>query len=425
MDNLQSLSKKVEALLTKEELKEAILNAMDKADSIEELLVLKWQFNKIYGTAARNIKKNKFNKNLERITYQNAINNSSLIIEDLKNSKSILEINDKYCTTTSSVERLLINCFEKLEEEILKLVPKFASIDISPEQDREFLCAKITINMLVETKTATLLQAKKKFGINSQELGNYLNILKLRNHPLIFKFEKLNKNHIDETYKARSNMNLEKKEIKRQKRIAEIFNLESQDIIKILSNVETVEFEMFCKAYNLEVRFFANLIKSNQTIKYKFTNKDTIKETYNEYFLKYQEVIKKIIKEIYILKGTKFKEPLNLYEYYLHNTIDINSLAKIALSYSHIERRTLILEYINNFRDLFSPIDKKSIENIKRIGIISCCQKSLKFTNTDIKKALEDINDKNLPYIKGVLYGAIKNVHELKDTKQKTKKIGG
>ena len=35
------------------------------------------------------------------------------------------------------------------------------------------------------------------------------------------------------------------------------------------------------------------------------------------------------------------------------------------------------------------------------------------------------MDEKNLPYVKGVLYKAIKKERELKDTKQKTRKIGG
>ena len=425
MNSLQELSKKIETVLTTKELKEAILNALNKTTNIEELLILKWQFNKIYGTATRNVKKDIFNENVERIAYQNALNNSRLIIEDLQNGKTIAEIKDNYCTTTSSIKRVLINYLEKDEEEALKLVPKVDIVDIIPEQDREFLCAKTAINMFIQANTVTLHQASEKFGRKSEDYHNYLKILETKNHPLFFQFQELNQGHFSKTYKIRTDMNLKKEEARKQKRIRELLELEPQEIIKILSNVNTEDFGLFCKAFNLEIRFFANFLKSDPALKYEFINKDTIKETYDEYFLKYQEVIENLIKEIKTLKETGFKEPLDLYEYYLHNTIDINYLARMALAYSNIKGRSLILKYIDNFKEPFSPINKQGIENTKRLGIISCCKKSIKFTNSDIKKALEEMNEKNLPYVKGVLYGAIKKEQELKDTKQKTRKIGG
>lgn len=422
MNSLQSLSKKIETVLTRKELKESILTAMDKADSIEELLILKWQFNKAYGTATRTVKKDKFYENIERIAYQNALNNSRSIIEDLQSSKTIAEIKDSYYTTTSSIKRVIINFLEHNEEKFLKLISKVENIDVLPEQDREFLCAKTAINMFIQANTVTLHQVSEKFGSKSEDYHNYLKILETRNHPLFFQFQELNHSHFSKTYKIRTDMNLEKEKARKQKRITELLKLDPQEIVKILSNVNTEDFGLFCKAFNFEIRFFTNLLKSDPTLKYKFTNKDTIKETYVEYYLKYQEMIEKLIEEIHVLKETGFKEPLGLYEYYLHNTININYLARMALTFSHIEGRSLILKYIDNFKDQFNPIDKKGIENIKRLGIISCCKRSLKFTNYDIKKALEEMNDKNLPYIKGVLFGAIKKEQELKDTKQKTKR---
>ena len=421
MNSLHELSLKIETVLTKKELKKAILSAMDKADSIEELLILKWHFNKSLKKTFCTIKKEIFYKNVERIAYQNALNNNQAIIEDLKNGFAIEEIEDNYNTTASAIKRILINCLENGEDDVLELVPKVVNINILPEQDRDFLCAKTTINMFIQANTVNIKETKAKFYSPEIDYNNYIAILENRNHPLFFQFQKLNQEHFSKTYKIRTNMNIEAEEKRKNKRIAEIIELEPQEIIKILSNVDTEEFELFCKAFNLSVRFFTNLIISNSTIKYEFTNKDTIREIYAKYKLEYKEIIEKVIEEICSLKESEFKEPLNLYEYYSHNSIDINYLARMALDYSDIKYRSLILKYIDIFKDPFSPINESAIESTKRIGIISCCSSSIKFTTSDITKAFKDMNEKDLPYIKGVLYGAIKKQQELKETKIKTK----
>ena len=139
MNSLHELSLKIETVLTKKELKKAILSAMDKADSIEELLILKWHFNKSLKKTFCTIKKEIFYKNVERIAYQNALNNNQAIIEDLKNGKAIEKIEDNYNTTASAIKRILINCLENGEDDVLELVPKVVNINILPEQDRDFL----------------------------------------------------------------------------------------------------------------------------------------------------------------------------------------------------------------------------------------------------------------------------------------------
>ena len=315
-------------------------------------------------------------------------------------------------TNISNIEQYIKNIEEeKFEENYI----------VEEKQDRDFLCAKTAINMFIQANTVNIKETKAKFYSPEIDYNNYIAILENRNHPLFFQFQKLNQEHFSKTYKIRTNMNIEAEEKRKNKRIAEIIELEPQEIIKILSNVDTEEFELFCKAFNLSVRFFTNLIISNSTIKYEFTNKDTIREIYAKYKLEYKEIIEKVIEEICSLKESEFKEPLNLYEYYSHNSIDINYLARMALDYSDIKYRSLILKYIDIFKDPFSPINESAIESTKRIGIISCCSSSIKFTTSDITKAFKDMNEKDLPYIKGVLYGAIKKQQELKETKIKTK----
>ena len=92
--------------------KNNLLNAMNRASSIEELLDLKWQFTKIFFTRYYNIKISTLNKNVERIAYVNTLRNASNIINDLINNKSIEEIKDEYNTTLKSIKKMF-NIYSK------------------------------------------------------------------------------------------------------------------------------------------------------------------------------------------------------------------------------------------------------------------------------------------------------------------------
>lgn len=52
---------------------------------------------------------------------------------------------------------------------------------------------------------------------------------------------------------------------------------------------------------------------------------------------------------------------------------------------------------------------------------MSCAKETISFTTTDLSNALKDIDENDLPKVKGVLYGAIKKQVELRDSKSKTK----
>ena len=80
-----------------------------------------------------------------------------------------------------------------------------------------------------------------------------------------------------------------------------------------------------------------------------------------------------------------------------------------------------IQDYIVTFPCLFQKIEKWNLEILKSSKIFSLCGESIKFTQKDLKIALNDMQEKNLPCIKGVLYGAIKRQIELKDEKIKKK----
>lgn len=122
-----------------------------------------------------------------------------------------------------------------------------------------------------------------------------------------------------------------------------------------------------------------------------------------------------------ILSKDKFKKPLDLYDYYTTTKFDFKSLGRASLSFNDIKNNKLILQYIDKFPDVFAGYDDKRIRLLKQTNILSCCNDSIRFTNIDLTKALEDINEKNLPKENGVLYYAIKRQVDLRDIKVKKK----
>lgn len=128
-----------------------------------------------------------------------------------------------------------------------------------------------------------------------------------------------------------------------------------------------------------------------------------------------------VIKKIIVLSKDKFKKPLNLYDYYTTTNFDFRSLARLALSFNDIKNNRLISQYINKFPDVFKNYDDNKTVSLKQIKILSCCNDSIRFTDGDLNKALEDIKEKNLPKENAILYYAIKRQVVLRDIKVKRK----
>ena len=128
-----------------------------------------------------------------------------------------------------------------------------------------------------------------------------------------------------------------------------------------------------------------------------------------------------VIKKIIVLSKDKFKKPLNLYDYYTTTNFDFRSLARLALSFNDIKNNRLISQYINKFPDVFKNYDDNKTVSLKQIKIKSCCNDSIRFTDGDLNKALEDIKEKNLPKENAILYYAIKRQVVLRDIKVKRK----
>ena len=88
-----------------------------------------------------------------------------------------------------------------------------------------------------------------------------------------------------------------------------------------------------------------------------------------------------------------------------------------------IKNNTLLLSYVEKLSSLFVYLDEKSLNKIKLEGNMFCLSENINFTRDLFVKALEDIEDKGMPLLKGVLFGSIKRQVELEKNKIKKKTL--
>ena len=63
---------------------------------------------------------------------------------------------------------------------------------------------------------------------------------------------------------------------------------------------------------------------------------------------------------------------------------------------------------------MFELLNEKNLNIIKLKGNLLCIDDNITFTNSDLKKSINDIEEKGMPLLKGVLFGSIKRQKEIK-----------
>lgn len=405
-----------------EMVKNNLLASMNNASSIEELLDLKWQFTKTFNTKYYNIKASAFYKNVDRLTYINALRNMSNIVNDLINNKNIEEIKDKYNTTLKSIKKMF-NVYSKngtYQDKILKVIKEINSLNVKEgiNYDLDFICAKTAVQLFIDNDVYNGNDADKKTHVSTGDYSFYLNLLKGKKHPLYFEYHNISSEHKSMLYKV----TYRKKQAQKKKDtlISRYTNIE---LISILSNSHSQEFINFTSYYNLNNIVFSSILKMNKNLIYEIANnRDNIWYIYNYYVDLYRQVAEEVIRDIKLLSKDKFKTPLDLYKYYSNN-YNLLYIAKIAKELPDLKNNTLILKYVDKFSSLFEVINEKNLNTIKLRGHLFCLSENISFTNRDLKSAINDIEGKGMPLLKGVLYGSIKRQIDIKNSKVKKKTL--
>ena len=405
-----------------ESIKNSILTKMNKASSIEELLDLKWQFNKIFYTKYHNIKLTVFYKNIERIAYVNALRNMNNIVDDLINKTSIEDIKDKYNTSFNSIKKM-IKIYSRngsYQDKELNAINKIENIDIADSYDLDFLCAKTTIGLFIDNNICNTIDAYNKTHVSKADYYLYLNLLKDKSHPLYEQYYNIIKNKKSALWLKSFK---KKKAEKINTNLDNIRNCSNKELFAILSSANSKKINYFTTYYNLNNIIFSSILKMNKHLAYEIANnRENICYIYNYYVDLYRQVSKEVIRDIRLLSKDKFKHHLDLYKYYSNN-YDLLYISKIAKELPDLKNSSLISKYIEKFPSLFQYLDEKTIYNIKLSGHFYCLRESITFTNNDFNNAIRDIEMKGMPLYKGVLYESLKRQIELKNNKVKKKSI--
>lgn len=428
-DGIKELMQRTDITFSKDELRDLILNAMVNTNTIEELLILKWHLGKAFYPSVIDVKNDNtsFFKNIERISYNNALKNKEYIIEDLLGGISLSKIKDQYNTTREALNRLIINYLNTVnyQEKILSRIEVFNEPFV-PQHDRDFLIAKAAIKMFIDNGCYTSTKAYKKFACPIYQTFKYLNILEVQKHPLYIEYSLLNKKELSTNTTNVDNRTHRKEKEVREKKINKVSSFSYEKILDILTNHNSEEFINYCLYYSFDSSVLKELLRDNKNLRFelaKSSDKEMIINIYDEYVSRYKVIIKSVIRDIIVLSKDKFNKPLDLYKYYEKTSFNLKILARLAESFSDIKNNMLILQYFNRFPSVFEEVTRSDLSAIKQKGVISSCKDSISFSYGEFNRALSNIEEKGMPLVKGVLYGSIKRQKELKDTKVMKKKL--
>lgn len=377
--------------------------SLEQVNNLEELLMIKWMTR---GNKDFHYSYNYFMNKVLTIVYNNAIDNFSGIINDLKIGMSLTDVKKKYLITSSDFKEILKQYLkDSADTDVLSISISNKELSVPKKEDLEFILANVAFNIYFKYECFLTSDIEEKLNCREKELRKYLRIIEVKNKEVYNHFMRERKNEKSKKFSKRSIRIFE--QIK-ENTFNNLDNPNSDDVLNIFNNPKSLEFSYFCQKYNLNARTLVNLLKINPLIRNIFANNiDNINNIYNYYVVEYEGLIKKVINDIVELKESGYREPFDLYEYYSNTDVDIYYLARLALDYQ-IDNNSIILEYINNHKDLFLGIDEKGMIGLKSVGKITCCGKSVSFDRKQADNALNDINEKKIPHIKGVMYYAIR-----------------
>ena len=408
---------------------------LERATTKEELLLIKWKYNRYLSSAHKSIEfQEKFNKCFDKLDLKEVKKNKKDIVLNLV--KVYKSKGDIYKEALNKAEEYNIGIYSILD--LLNLLFKsknFTSKELYiisnikqeiehkliishtlKEMDTDYVIAKTTLNMFLSYGAIELKEFRSKTNCTNSAFDNALNILKNRNHPLYLQYIDIKEKKYKERVASRREIKDDEFQEKRRKMIEKITSASGKEICEILSDINKYhnEYAIFCEVYDLNKFFLTKLIRRfPKTILELTSDLSNLKNVYNEYKTKYLLLIDKVIEEIKEAKLTGV--PFDLYHYYLENSIPIEELEYIAKELKEQDKNT-IQQYIMSNYKMLKGYGKKELDIVKDRKILTCDNTTINFTREELDNALKDIEANNLPLYKGILYGAIK------EQKSKTKR---
>ena len=406
------------------EKKEEYLNLLKEAETKKELILLYFKTSKYYNRSFDILRsvykqidrkeakmKNIVEKIVETFTKNECTYEKILEIcekEDIiiNNVETILteEINK---TVNSDIYRMILNTirYHLTENIIIKKEEEKANIDYS--------IAKNTMELYLSSTADLKENFTKKTNCSQRWFNTALNILRVKSHPLYYKFIERKKE-----IKDRKNSDFiaiqNKRHEEMEKNMEWLSKDEILDILKLSVNSE--KFKVFCSYHNILPHLLKMLITKEENFIQDFITDFNVYYIYEE---QYKNIYKDIIKDVVIAYKTNNKKPLNLYEYYQKSNLRIEDLRDDFLTIrgdiitSDIKNKGLLGNYISTNLQTFKAIDSKTLEIIKKMSNLTCGNTTITYDRVTLMRALKDIEENNIPLNKGTLYGAIKHQKEL------------
>ena len=234
-----------------------------------------------------------------------------------------------------------------------------------------------------------------------------LDILEVKDNPMYYKYQKRKREKFIAKRKISDKIKYQRKE---ETLVANVTNLSKDDIAELLKEKNSIELKKFGSLNNFNTHLIVAINEVDPNFLNEFLNDASIYFVYEE---QYKNFVKKVIDEIKEANATNNKKPINLYDYYLMANMSIERLASIAKTFNDVKDKWLLEKYLEKNESILELVDDKKLRVFLQTNYITCGNDTVSFTNSEFKKALIDINEKNMPLTKGTIYGAIKHQKEL------------
>ncbi len=323
--------------------------------------------------------------------------NNDLIINNIDSilSDEIAKImnNDRYKIVLNKIRYLLSK--EIIKSKTLK------------EQNVDYSIAKKIIKMYFSSCADNKEEFQKITDCPRRWFNTALDILEVKDNPMYYKYQKRKREKFIAKRKISDKIKYQRKE---ETLVANVTNLSKDDIAELLKEKNSIELKKFGSLNNFNTHLIVAINEVDPNFLNEFLNDASIYFVYEE---QYKNLVKKVIDEIKEANATNNKKPINLYDYYLMANMSIERLASIAKTFNDVKDKWLLEKYLEKNESILELVDDKKLRVFLQTNYITCGNDTVSFTNSEFKKALIDINEKNMPLSKGTLYGAIKHQKEL------------
>ena len=404
-------------------IKEKYFNLFKDAKTKEELLLIEWKANKSKNEYDKQILLKVFKKAYEILDKIEAIELNIIDILVLEYNKGN-NVYEKALEICESNDIIINNIDSILSDEIAKIInndrykivlnkiryllsKEIIKSKTLKKQNIDYSIAKKIIKMYFSSCVDNKEEFQKMTDCPRRWFNTALDILEVKNNPMYYKYQKRKREKFIAKRKISDKIKYQTQE---ETLVANVTNLSKDDIAELLKEKNSMELKKFGSLNNFNINLIVAINESDPNFLNEFLNDSSVYFVYEE---QYKNLVKKVIDEIKKANATNNNEPINLYDYYLMTNISIERLASLAKTFNDVKDKWLLEKYLEKNESILELVDDKKLKIFLQTNHITCGNDTILFTNSEIKRALRNIEEQSMPLTKGTLYGAIKHQKEL------------